>query len=488
MSGLSIEESIAASDTSIDPSNGFDESVFFERLIRDLFATMNAVDLPYVVLRNYECLPARPEKPDIGLLIAPRATEVFHRVVATVCRSHGCACIRAPRSNGVVVTAIVQWIDDSGAVAQSCLKIDARTYESFKVTPLQKRVPYFSYKVFFEDVARVRIVQHECAFYVYENRDQLISYFRQWRRKQDFRYRDRIRVLLNDVGVRQWFSSSTGMADPQELFDATTYRGEFDRIVVRLLTARWGPHSLLRAVVSHLRVLIVVVRLQRLLPPLIYVSGPDGCGKSALLRTLRASFSENEVKQIYSLKRVLNFFSKRVYSVYRRVRSRKESDVLSQEEHWQRNHVFAAGGSRVRNALNVMHLAWTVLDFWISWLYTVPFRVRGTVVLVETAPFDLFVKYGMPEYPWLERLLAPVIPKPALGFLLTADAATIRKRKSELSEDEIVTFYLRLSRTLTRADARRYYVDFSTEFTLPNTAKMAESLLSHFARRRATRG
>lgn len=469
-------------------SSLFDESLFFERLIRDLFATMNAVDLPYLVLRNYECFPQRPEKPDIGLLIAPRATEGLHRVVAAVCRSHGCACIRAPRSNGVVVTAIVQWIDDCGEVAESRLKIDARTYESFKFTQFQKRVPYFSHKVFFEDVARVRVVQHECAFYVYENRDQLVSYFRQWRRKQDLRYRDCIRALLNDSEVRKWFSSSTDMTNPQKLFEATAYREEFDRIAARLLTARWGVYTVFRAAISHLRVLTIVLRLQRLLPPLIYVSGSDGCGKTALLRTLRESFSDSEVKQIYSLKRVLNFFSKRVYAVCRRLRSREENGVLSQEERWKRNHVFAAGGSRVRHALNVMHLAWTVLDFWISWLYTVPFRFWGAVVLVETAPYDLFVKYGMPEYPWLERLLAPAIPKPALGFLLTADAATICKRKNELSEDEIVTFYLRLSRTLTRGDARRYYVDLSTEFTLPVTAAMAESLLSHFAGKRENRG
>ena len=104
-----------------------------------------------------------------------------------------------------------------------------------------------------------------------------------------------------------------------------------------------------------------------------------------------------------------------------------------------------------------------LIDIRISYLAAWWCRWRGIVVLVETSPYDVFVKYHMPEFPWVERVFAPLLPRPNLCFVLRANPQSIVARKAELTVEEITDFYHRVDRVISYAGIQNRAVSLPTD-------------------------
>ena len=114
-----------------------------------------------------------------------------------------------------------------------------------------------------------------------------------------------------------------------------------------------------------------------------------------------------------------------------------------------------------------------IVDIWLGWLWVMPLRLRGRVVLIETSPYDIFVKYHMPEFPTLERWLAPLLPRPSVGLLAEADPQAIFARRAELTLGEITGYYERFNRILERSRTPGSYLRVRTDGDVGATVAQA---------------
>ena len=436
--------------------------------MRRFFAGLNEEDFPYLVLRNYQGYPKKLRKLDIGLLIDHRCGKRLVRVFQSVCDAQGFGClIRGRFKNGVVIEAIRYELDDDGEVVRRVLKVDARAYKSFRLTGAHRAVKGLTYKVFFGEVKRRLRSQDGCEFYTYDQPDELVMLFRQWKRKQDERYRDQIVECLSDEEIKHWFCDASGV-DKNEIGAVFSggYEERHDRIVWKLLAKRWGRSTLWRTAKTHLCAGLARLRNVRLtLGPIVYVSGPDGAGKTTLLNHVQGQLDELNIKYkyMYSLKKFLRFITRRLvwlkYWKQSGDKSKKGFETHFQAaEHRDRNT-----GSSWWYVRKYLALLVGVFDIMMGGCWAMAYRLTGRLVLVETSPYDVFIKYHMPEFVRTEKILAGIVPKPTVGFMLQANADDIHARKAELTVKEINEFYERLGVTLGRAKAMSRFVDIDTQ-------------------------
>jgi hypothetical protein len=443
-------------------------------MVRGLFERLNHDCVAYLVMRNYHGYPDVLHKPDIGLLISDNHRRRFVQSVITFCRDTGCACYQlVDRKSGIALQIIRFEADEGSPLRPVLLKVDARTYESFDLTILQKVIRGFSYRIFFNDVRNRMICRGDCRFYVFDQPDELIFLLKQWKRKQHPRYRDEIVSSLQEPKLNHWFCKAANITAPVDAraFFANRYLDVYDELSWKLVRARWGSHGLRRVLTGQLRVLRARLSgLKISIGPLFYFTGPDGSGKTTLIGAVSEVLAQQGVKfrSYYSLQRYLRFIGRRLawMAVSRRHGSRVAGTAsgarlswqdfrwyLSEVEHGDRDPGTRTWRLRRRAALII-----GVLDILLGYSVTWLFRLAGYIVLVETSPFDVFVKYHMPEFVGTEKLLARLIPKPTLGLWIDVEPDRLIARKSELTAIEVKNYYARMQQVLQRAKVRDRFV------------------------------
>jgi hypothetical protein len=205
----------------------------------------------------------------------------------------------------------------------------------------------------------------------------------------------------------------------------------------------------------------------RRVPPLIYLCGPDGSGKSTAADMISEFLSEAGLnhRRLYSLNQVVRYGIITTGWIFNKIRHTERGRLsLREYKHslsWHRRrpgmhpHIW-----RMRKR---GFLAGAVVDMWFGWIRVQWLRRRGYVVLIETSPYDFFVKYHMPHFRILERILATLIPSPDITFVLTASADSIVSRKPELTVSEIQTYYARLGLLLQEVGPSSRAVSIRTE-------------------------
>lgn len=150
----------------------------------------------------------------------------------------------------------------------------------------------------------------------------------------------------------------------------------------------------------------------------IVVAGPDGCGKTTVVRALERLLAGRPV-------RVFQHRPKLFPS-----RTQHSGPVL--EPH--KDPPYSAW-------LSLAKLMYVFLDFQLGWLLRiVPFKRRGGVVLFERGWWDLLVdqrRYRLQVPPAAIRALGRLVPRPDLTLVLTGSAANIYARKPELPLPEL---------------------------------------------------
>lgn len=448
------------------------ESVDLSRLLPALLRRLEESSLRYVVMRNYQGYPRWGYKPDIGLMIDHRDANLLIELFRQTCDDLAYAFFRGElRRNNIVLLALSEVTDAASGHRLDLIKVDARTYESFSLTRWHRLLHPLSYKVFLDETRRRRIVQDNCGFHVYEPLDELIMLFKQWRRKRIQRYRDLIVERLAQPHLRQWFCATVGVtpAEPHCMIAAEYDAFVHDPWLWRMVQQRYGRSTPWRMIRTHLRAFGVVLRqLHPRRAPIIYFTGPDGCGKSTVLESIKRTLSEDVIgeqarfRHFYSLKNVLLHITRRFWWM----KSAQNPGPLSDAQPRRIDNMMVRDrdtGRRSWRLRKLLALLVGLLDIRISYLAAWWCSWRGIVVLVETSPYDVFVKYHMPEFPWVERMIAPLLPRPHLCLVLRANPHNIVARKAELTVGEITDFYDRMERVITRAGVQDRTISLPTD-------------------------
>jgi hypothetical protein len=209
---------------------------------------------------------------------------------------------------------------------------------------------------------------------------------------------------------------------------------------------QYGRSTPWRMLRTHSRALVVVLRQLRLhSAPLIFFTGPDGCGKSTVLASVKQMLAGGVIgepvrhRHYYSLKNVLFHITRQFWWLKSAKVPGQSGKTQSQriDNMTVRDRDTGRGAWRLRKLLALLV---GLVDIRISYLAAWWCRWRGIVVLVETSPYDVFIKYHMPEFRWVERVFAPFLPRPNLCLVLRADPHSIVSRKAELTVAEIGDF------------------------------------------------
>jgi hypothetical protein len=212
---------------------------------------------------------------------------------------------------------------------------------------------------------------------------------------------------------------------------------------------------------------------------LVFLCGPDGAGKTTAIRGLTGLMNATGIpyRRYYSLNEVIRhaiILSRWIIALIRGLPAdRRSFNRYRHSLSWHRDRPPSNPfWWRLRKRI---FLLTAVADCWIGWFRAKWLEPAGTVVLIETSPYDFFAKYHMPRFPVLQRMLAPLIPAPHVTFLLEATPAAILSRKGDLTGAEISLYYARLAelRELLPAPAGEWLqVRTDSGFAIPRLAAL----------------
>ena len=130
------------------------------------------------------------------------------------------------------------------------------------------------------------------------------------------------------------------------------------------------------------------------LKPLYYLSGPDGAGKTTALGMAVAHLTAqgDRVKTLYGLNRFLRYVGKRTKWAAYRFQGRASDTTFRQFVARGGGHEDRDPGSLTWRLRKGTLLALGLADVQLGYALALGYRAMGYTVVVETSPFDLFVK------------------------------------------------------------------------------------------------
>lgn len=231
--------------------------------------------------------------------------------------------------------------------------------------------------------------------------------------------------------------------------------------------ARSAPRAALltRLVDTYQETLRVIRRIAQPTGFVIAVLGPDGSGKTTVLRHL-----EQELAPAF---RKSHRFHLRPHF------GKKPSEGAVSNPHAQAARGWLA---------SCLKVGLFTADYWLGWLRQVwPAKIRSTLVVFDRYYHDMLVdhkRYRLPENFAPARWLAPLIPQPDMWVVLSAPAESLVARKGEISLNDahrLTAAYKKLASELPNA----VIVDTGTRFE-ETAQQLIEAILDRLARRAAT--
>jgi energy-coupling factor transporter ATP-binding protein EcfA2 len=424
--------------------------------LKTLFKRLEEECVHYVVLRNYETLPY-PSGGDLDILVAPDHAEAFKQCCSEACNESSALLHHfAEKRNGAKINALFTFdIKDS---QHARLELHVQFWISCETSILAQRVKGVSYKVFLRDITPRLTEQGEFRFRIPSPSDEFVLLYRQWVFRGKEKYRHRMLEILQESSDAPNVSQLISKVNSGRLrLDAATSTDDRKKSLRSLVIEQWGKDSFKRYLRAY-----STRRSRQLFQPrklLIYLSGPDGAGKTTLANTLSAMMHAGKIKhrRLYSMKRnVLRNAMVRWHE--KKGEKKREWYPLLIEDIEDRDT-----GSyfwRIRKRFNLLV---SLLDVGVCFAVVTCMRLNGNAVIVETSPYEIFIKYHMPCFRWTEQFACKVLPKPNFGLLLMANADAIHKRKDELLPTEIEDYYARIESIIATNNLRGIFHAVKTD-------------------------
>lgn len=172
--------------------------------------------------------------------------------------------------------------------------------------------------------------------------------------------------------------------------------------------------------------------LRRILRPtglVIAVLGPDGSGKTTVIEHL-----ERELAPAF--RRVIRYHLRTHFGAASR-------GTAVTDPHGQKPRGHLASAAKV---------VLFILDYWMGWLrWVYPAKIRSSLVVFDRYYHDMLVdpvRYRLPRGSFLQRVLAPLVPRPDIWLVLHAPPEMLVARKGEITLEaarEISQGYERLA-------------------------------------------
>jgi len=437
-----------------------------ESLLINFFKLAELHALNYLVMRNYERYPVAWHKPDMSLLIDIDHQQLLISIFCDACMSLGLfPSVKPSRTNSIVLKCFYS-SDESENKTCFAFKIDARTYEVFQRNTFENLIPAFNRKIFINQVNIVLLKQYDLKLQVLAQPDEFVFMLKQWRRKQLPHYSERInhflketkvQDLLGNLELKDNFSIDEFLINPES--------NDYAFLLSKAMNRCWGKETKRDWLISFWKSVCVIFSRKKI-APVIYFSGPDGCGKTTICDGLKAIYTESKIpfKYFYTYQKLLRYIGLRLLWV---------NYIIACDESPRpgfREYVSRGTGVQDRNDGHKLWrirkrciLLFSFIDMWISWPIVMVLRLCGYAVIVETSPYDLFTKYHMPSFPLLDKIISKLMPRPSIGFLLQATPADVVKRKAELNEEEIHSYYRKFDDIVSNISSSNYnYIDTSS--------------------------
>ncbi|NGX42183.1 MAG: hypothetical protein K940chlam7_00460 [Chlamydiae bacterium] len=454
-----------------------------EQFLRALFLRFQKTNLEYVVLRNYEEYPYSVHKPDIGILISPQHQKLLLHTFKSACQDAGCMPLfKFHPVNMISLYAIQPDHNSDGSPFENFIKVDARTYKALKFKNLMENTPSLNYKVFLWEIKKKKINLDGCEFYILDQPDEIILLLKQWKRKKDPRHKKKIFEQLKKPLLADWIQqiNDKSSTDIKTLLE-NPEEPEYDLFFKQCVQTRWGKNTFTRFMKTQLIALgIAIKRKFSSLPPVFYFSGPDGAGKTTATNEVKSFFERQHIpyKYFYTLNKILRHIGMRFLWVKHLLLAKnKPSPTFQQFKGRGNGHLDRNTGNWSWRIKKRLSLVLSFLDFWLGWILATSYRFLGYTILIETSPYDLFIKYHMPYFPGLESTLTRLIPRPNSGFLFKASPNVIRERKKELNQDEIRNYYCRIENLLNNIKGNNYKTIDSGQGIDKMSIKIREEIL-----------
>lgn len=444
------------------------------KLVATVFDRLNQANVRYIVMRNYEKYPHVVGN-DIDILLHCDDTDVALAETRAVYQEFGLVIKALPvQSNGFLLKA-------QGPDALS-LAIHFQYWISFEFSWLHNAVKGFSYKLFFEALEVKKHINADCQFFIASDADRFIMLLKQWLFKKKPAYKSELIALFSKGEIKSLFHKAklqTNM-DSEALFKTDKITTSVMR---RLIQIHWSKQSQLANYYKAFR-MALNNKKKNLLAPVIYVTGPDGAGKTSVSAILSEALSDKGLsyKHVYSVKR--NIIRHFIFAIRRKISGKKDNKFSDDPSGRKFRFIMTEDitdrdtGSTLWRLRKFTTLCISIFDVFINFVPVIYFRFKHDVVIVETSPYDIFIKYHMPEFDLLEKVFAPLFPKAAMGLLLKADSEKIAARKHELTPSEIDSYYERLNTLLVRAGCREDFHTVRTDIVFSDTRDTLIELLS----------